>query len=44
MKKKPYEKKPKKLNPSNSGCGKRGCSWAGSAKMIPLNIPLAKAA
>jgi hypothetical protein len=36
------KKKPKK--PYNSGCGKRGCEWAGSAKMIPLNIPLAKAA
>jgi hypothetical protein len=42
MKKKPYEKKPKR--PKNSGCGKRGCEWAGSAKMIPLNVPLAKAA
>lgn len=40
MKKKPY----KKEKPKNSGCRKKGCSWAGDAKMIPLNLPLAKQA
>jgi hypothetical protein len=28
----------------SSGCRKKGCTWAGSAKMIPLNLPLAKKA